>query len=222
MGKIVGRELLARRVSFVVIENSPDVLGGIGSQNILWIQGDATQDSVLEEAGVKHARGLIAVLSSDADNLYLVLSARRMNERLMIVARAGTDGSEQKLLRAGADRVVSPYHIGGMRIAHAMLKPAVVDFLELATQSENLELQMEELTVGKESSLANMMLGDCGIRRDHNAIVVAIKRSNGHMEFNPTADTILRPGDTLIVLAQGEQLKRLEALVGNSNRQSVL
>lgn len=214
MGKIVCKELLARRVPFVVIENNADVLSGLGDEGVLLIQGDSTQDHVLEEAGVVRARGLISVLSSDADNLYVVLSARSMSEKLMIVARSGTDGSEQKLLRAGANKVVSPYHIGGSRIAHAMLKPAVVDFLELATQSENLELQMEELTVGEGSSFARKTLNDCGIRRELNVIIVAIKRREGHMEFNPTADTIMEAGDTLIVLGQGEQLKKLERLMG--------
>lgn len=214
MGKIVCKELLARRVPFVIIENSADVLSGLSDEGVLMIQGDSTQDHVLEEAGVGRAKGLISVLSSDSDNLYVVLSARSMNEKLMIVARSGTDGSEQKLLRAGANKVVSPYHIGGMRIAHAMLKPAVVDFLELATQSENLELQMEELTIGEGSSFAHKTLNDCGIRRELNVIIVAIKRIDGHMEFNPTADTVLKAGDTLIVLGQGEQLKKLEKLMG--------
>lgn len=214
MGKIVCKELLIRHVPFVVIENSTDVLSGLSDESALLIQGDSTQDHVLEEAGVRRAKGLISVLSSDADNLYVVLSARSMNEKLIIVARSGTDGSEQKLLRAGANKVVSPYHIGGTRIAHAMLKPAVVDFLELATQSENLELQMEELTVGEGSSFAHRTLNDCGIRRELNVIIVAIKRIGGHMEFNPTADTFLRAGDTLIVLGQGEQLKKLEKLMG--------
>jgi voltage-gated potassium channel len=134
MGRIICRELKHDNVPFVVIEKKPDVLLE-EQKEILLFEGDATNDDVLKEVGIEKAKGLISVLPTDAENLYVVLSARGLNPNLQIVARAGEEGSEQKLLRAGADRVVSPYHIGGLRIAHTVLKPAVVDFIEFATKS---------------------------------------------------------------------------------------
>ncbi|MGW8273371.1 MAG: potassium channel family protein, partial [Thermodesulfovibrionales bacterium] len=142
MGQIICRELREKKVPFVVIDTEPREMQPL--EGMLFIRGDATKDDVLRAAGIESARGLVSVLSTDAQNLFVVLSARGMNPGLTIVARAGEDGSEQKLIRAGADRVVSPYHIGGLRIAHSVLKPAVVDFIEFATRTGNIELQMEE------------------------------------------------------------------------------
>jgi len=141
MGKIICRELKAKNVPFVAIERNGDFLNN-RLDDFLGISGDATNDDILREAGIERAKGLISVLPNDALNLYVVLSARELNPDLHIVARAGEEGSENKLLRAGADKVVSPYHIGGLRIAHTILRPAVVDFIEFATKTGNLELQM--------------------------------------------------------------------------------
>ena len=149
-------------------------------------------------------------MPTDAENLFVVLSARELNPKLFIVARAGEEGSEQKLLRAGADRVVSPYHIGGLRIAHTVLKPAVVDFIEFATKSGNIDLQMEEITVQNNSKLAGLTLDECGIGRDLGIIVVAIKKASGDMKFNPTFRTAIKAGDTLIALGEIPKLKTLE------------
>jgi voltage-gated potassium channel len=132
-----------------------------------------------------------------------------------IVARAGEEGSEQKLLRAGADRVVSPYYIGGLRIAHTVLKPAVVDFIEFATRSGNIDLQMEEVFVRDGSKIADVTLDECGIGRELGIIIVAIKRSGGEMRFNPTFRTTIKPGDILIALGERTKLKVLEDLAGS-------
>src|SRR5512139_2202097 len=164
MGKIICRELKEKNIPFVVIEKKPEAL--IGGQDVLLVEGDATRDEILKEVQIGRARGLISVLPTDAENLYVVLSARGLNPRLMIVARAGEEGSEQKLVRAGADRVVSPYYIGGLRIAHTVLKPAVVDFIEFATKSGNIDLQMEEITIQEKSGLVGLTLDDSGIGRD--------------------------------------------------------
>jgi voltage-gated potassium channel len=154
------------------------------------------------------------VLASDADNLYVVLSARGLNPKLKIVARASEEGSEQKLLRAGADNVVSPYYIGGLRIAHTVLKPAVVDFIEFATRSGNLELQIEGVKVKPDSHIIGRPLDECGIRKELGIIIVAIKRESGEIEFNPTSTSVIKHGDTLIMLGEKRQLKALEDLVG--------
>jgi voltage-gated potassium channel len=142
----------------------------------------------------------------------VVLSARVLNPELNIVARAGEEGSEEKLLRAGADRVVSPYHIGGLRIAHTLLKPAVVDFIEFATRSGNIDLQMEEISVREGSEISGKTLDECGFGRELGIIIVAIKRSAGEMRFNPTFRTTIKTGDILIALGERMKLKVLEEM----------
>src|SRR5208337_286730 len=161
MGRIICRELNAKGEEFIVIEKNPNKLHE--KENILIMEGDATQDAVLIEAGIERARGLISVLPTDAENLFVVLSARGLNPNLLIVSRAVEEGSEKKLLRAGATKVVSPYHIGGLRMAHTVLKPTVVDFIEFATQSGNIGLQMQEIAVQEGSRLIGMTLEQCGI-----------------------------------------------------------
>ncbi|OGW58050.1 MAG: potassium transporter TrkA [Nitrospirae bacterium RBG_16_43_8] len=208
MGRIICRELREKDIKFVVIEKNPDTFES--GEETLVIKGDATKDENLKEAGIEKAMGLISVLPTDAENLFVVLSARELKPNLFIVARAGEEGSEQKLLRAGADRVVSPYHIGGLRIAHTVLKPAVVDFIEFATKSGNIDLQMEEITVQNNSELAGLTLDECGIGRDLGIIVVAIKKANGDMKFNPTFRSAIKAGDTLIALGEIPKLKILE------------
>jgi voltage-gated potassium channel len=213
MGKIICKEMMQNNASFVVIERTTGILNSI-DKDILVIEGDATQDSVLRTAGVERARALISVLSSDAENLYVVLSARGLNPKLKIVARASEEGVEDKLIRAGADNVISPYHIGGVRIAHTVLKPAVVDFIEFATRSRNIELQIEEINVKEGSHIVGRGLDECGIRKDLGIIIVAIKRAAGDMEFNPTSTSVIKQGDTLIAMGETKQLEALERLVG--------
>lgn len=207
MGKIIGKELKNKGVKFIAIEKTPVLLE---KEDVLILEGDATQDDILKESGIEKAKGLITVLPTDAENLYVVLSAKGLNPDLYIVARAGEEGSEQKLLRAGADRVISPYHIGGLRIAHTVLKPAVVDFIEFATKSGNIDLQMEEISIPEGSGLIGLTLDQCGLGRELGIIIVAIKRATGEMRFNPTFRTTIKLGDTLIVLGEVSKLKTLE------------
>ena len=208
MGKIIAKELKHENLDFIVIEKNGEILDG--KEDALVIQGDATKDELLKKARIEKAKCLISVLPTDAENLYVVLSARGLNPDLLIVARAGEEGSEQKLLRAGADRVVSPYHIGGLRIAHSVLKPAVVDFIEFATKSGNIDLQIEEINIQPGSQLAGFSLDQCGIGRDLGIIVVAIKQQSGEMKFNPTFRSTLEAGDTLIAVGETSKLKILE------------
>jgi len=208
MGKIICKELSEKNQKFVVIEKKTDLMAD--TEDILIIQGDATRDEVLKEVGIDNAKGLISVLPTDAENLFVVLSARGLNPHLLIVARAGEEGSEKKLLRAGADKVVSPYHIGGLRIAHTILKPAVVDFIEFATKSGNIDLQMEEITIQEASELSGLTLDECGIGRELGIIIVAIKKANGDLKFNPTFRSAINAGDTLISLGEISKMKILE------------
>jgi len=213
MGKRICKELKAKPLPFIVIEKNPEFIADLQRDGLMAIEGDATRDEILVQAGIQRARALVSVVGSDTENLYIVLTARGLKKDLYIVARAGEEGSEQKLLRAGANRVSSPYLIGGMQVAQALIRPAVVDFLELATASEHLDLQMEEFTVARGSRFAGRAVCDCGMDGDRGLIVVAVKRSNGHMEFNPGRETLLGEGDKLIVLGQPASLKRLEDII---------
>ncbi|MCX5718694.1 MAG: potassium channel protein [Nitrospirae bacterium] len=208
MGRIICRELKSHNMRFIAIERNPDIFKE--EEDVLIFEGNATKDEVLKKVGIEKAKGLVSVLSTDAENLYVVLSARGMNPDLLIVARAGEEGSEQKLLRAGADRVVSPYHIGGLRMAHTVLKPAVVDFIEFATKSGNIDLQMEEITIQEGSKLVGLTLDECGFGKELGVIIVAIKRTTGEMKFNPTFRSMVKVGDTLIAIGETVKLKILE------------
>ncbi len=208
IGKIIARELQEEGVKFVVIEKDPKNLDE--KEEALLLVGDATRDHTLKGAGIESARGLISVLPNDAENLFVVLSARVLSPNILIVSRAVEEGSEQKLLRAGANKVVSPYHIGGLRMAHTVLKPTVVDFIEFTTRSGNIELQMQEVTVQEGSRLIGMSLESCEVGDDMGAIIVAIKQATGETRFNPTHQSVIKAGDILIVLGEISKLKAFE------------
>jgi voltage-gated potassium channel len=210
MGKIISRELKEEGVEFVAIEKNPNHEGEDGST--LLITGDATRDATLKEAGIESAKGLVSVLPSDAENLYVVLSARGLNPNLLIVVRAMEEGAEEKLLRAGANKVVSPYHIGGLRMAHTILKPTVMDFIEFATRSGNIELQLQEIEVQKNSELSGITLEACGIGRDLGVIIVAIKKPTGVTWFNPTFRSTIGEKDKLIALGEVSKLRVIEEM----------
>jgi voltage-gated potassium channel len=212
MGRIIARELSAKGVSLVVIEKNPVMQFEKG--DILIVDGDATRDDVLMSVGIDRAKGLVSVLPTDAENLYVVLSARGLNPKLFVLARASDEGAEQKMLRAGATRVVSPYLTGGLKIAHTILKPAVMDFIEFATRAGNIEIQMEEVPVQNDSKLVGITLDESGIGRDLGVIVVAIKNKERVMQFNPTSKTIMQEGDTLIALGEVSKLSELEEMAG--------
>jgi voltage-gated potassium channel len=214
MGRLVCQELSRLELPFVVIERNAALLGEFSMPHGLSMAGDATSDEVLKRAGVQRARGLVTVAASDADNLYITMSARFLNDTLQIVARAEEEGAEPKLLRAGASRVVSPYAIGGQRVAQAVLRPNVMDFLELATRSEHLELQIEEVRIEAGSALAGRTLEESRVRRDLGIIIVAIKKPAGNMVFNPAGTAVLASGDLLITLGHRTQLDRLESMAG--------
>jgi voltage-gated potassium channel len=213
IGEIISRQLKDRGVPLVVVDNKPENLGRLEESGYHFIAGDATREEVLLEAGIERARGLVAVVSTDADNVYIVLTARSLRPDLYIVARAEEMGAEKKLRRAGADRVESPYEMGGRKMAHAILRPTVTTFMELAL-TEGVDWSMEEILVGEGSSLAGMALKDSGIRQKLDLILVAIKRADGEMLFNPTLETRILAGDTLIALGLRKNLEALEGCCG--------
>lgn len=212
MGRLVCQEFSSQGLPFVVLDRQEKVFERFRLPHGLPLHGDATLDETLQRAGVGRARALVTVVPSDADNLYITMSARLLNDRMFIVARAEDERSEQKLLRAGASRVVSPYVIGGARVAQAVLRPNVVDFLELATRTEHLELNIEETRLAEGSSLVGNTLDTCRLRHDHRLIVVAIKKGGGKMVFNPPDEMALAAGDTLIMLGRREDLDRVGRL----------
>ncbi|MFO7769408.1 MAG: potassium channel protein [bacterium] len=216
MGRTLARMLEEAGRAVVVIETDEEKLQGAEEEGHLYVRGDATTEESLKAANVGSARGLVTTVASDAENLFITLTAREMNPNLFILARAFDDRSEHKLRRAGADRVVAPTQIGAARMAHAILRPTVLEFMELATHRESLELQMEELTLQGDSPICGMTLKESPIRRRYGLIVIAIKRGDGRMVFNPVSDTELKAGDTLITMGRPENLKELGAVTGTT------
>jgi voltage-gated potassium channel len=212
MGRLVCQELSRQRVPFVVIDHNAELLANFDVSPGIPLHGDATSDELLRHAGIERARALITVMSSDANNLYTTMSARLLNKDLFIVARVEEAGAETKLRRAGANRVVSPYQIGGTRLAQAVLRPTVMDFIELATQTEHFELQIEESQVGPRSPLVGSTLKDSRLRADLRVMIVAVKRASGKMVFNPAPDHPIEAGDTFVAIGRREDLDQLEAL----------
>ncbi len=218
IGEIIARQLRERHVPLVIVENEPEHLKRLEESGLFYIAGDATREEVLQEAGIEQARGLVAVVSSDADNVYIVLTARSLRPDLYIVARAEELGSEKKLLRAGADRVESPYEMGGRKMASAILRPTVTTFMERAL-TEGVDWSMEEVRVGEGSQLAGVALKDSGLRQKLDLILVAIKRADGEMLFNPTLETVIQGGDTLIALGRRQNLEALADCCGEKGSQ---
>ena len=209
MGEIIASEFARQRVPFVVVERNPERLQLAMDRGYLAVEADASNEDALQRVGIARARGLIAAVSTNAENVYAVLSARLLNPSIFIVGRAETDDSRVKLTRAGADRVISPYHLGGLQLAQTALRPAVVDFVHLATSSDNMELALEQVHIADGSSLANRSLIDAGLRQRFGVVVVGIRRADGRMDFNPEPETAMRPGDDLVVLGRVNNLKDL-------------
>ncbi len=210
-------EFKKKNADFVVIERDPMVADRLLQQGNLVLIGDATDEAVLEGANVSTARSLIAAASSDAENVYVALTARGLNPDLYIVSRAYDQAGEKQMRRAGVNKVVSPNLIGSHRMAQAAMSPAVADFIELTTMTESLDLIFEQIRIEPDSILAGKQIKDSGIRAEHNVIIVAITDNKGVMNFNPAGDKELRVGDLLIAIGTPIGLKKL-AEVANYER----
>jgi voltage-gated potassium channel len=211
VGSHLIRSLRAVDGIFLVIESDQRKCEALMDMNVPVLIRDATLEESLVEAGVEHARGLASCLPDDADNVYVVLTARDLNPNIHIVARAAEEQAESKLIRAGANRVVAPTIIGGHRMAMALTKPAVGDFLDSVTAND-LELGFEQLEVDPLSSLVNRKLSESVIRSELNIVIVSIRRNSGELIFNPGGETKIEGGDMLIAIGNEESLGRLNAL----------
>lgn len=214
------RTLLDSAETFIVIERDPQKVARLTDLGVMVLVRDATLEESLREAGVQHARGLAACLPNDADNVYVVLTARDLNPNMHIVARAAEEQAEPKLIRAGANRVVAPTIIGGHRMAVALTKPAVDDFLGSITANK-LELAFEQLEVDGESSLVGRELSETNIRSELDIVVVSIRRGDGQILFNPSGDTKIQNGDLLIAIGNAESLMKLAALARGTMKSNV-
>ena len=211
MGTHICEELKEADVPFVVIENNPDNKEKLDESGFLYDIGDASHDSTLERVGVKRAKGLVAVLPNDAGNVFTTLSAKFLNPKIFVVARAVEDETESKLRKAGADRVVKPYELGGVRMASLLLRPGVADFIEIVAANRNLDLQVEEIVVKKGSNMNQKKLSELPIRTKFNVIVISIQNDEkGTFVYNPQGDTVIDEGNKLIAIGEKKNLELLK------------
>jgi len=213
VGRAAAWELQRAGVPFVIVDRDPERLDGAVRLGMLALNADSTRDQTLLEAGVARARGLIAALTTDADNLFVILSAKTLNARLLVAARAGEEEAEEKLRRAGADVVFTPYSNAGHQLALSLLRPHVVQFLDVATKSIGLEAGIEQVRVRASSEFVSRSLKQLQVRRDLGVIVLAIRKADGRMHFNPPADAVIEADDYLIVMGEHEDLRRLESML---------
>ncbi|MFH1747020.1 MAG: potassium channel protein [Planctomycetota bacterium] len=212
MGYQVADEFRRQKHDLVVVDRSEEAIERARTAGFLTVLGDAGDDETLNQAGIERARGLVTAIDDDAKNVLVVLSARSMNESLFIVSRANVEGTESKLITAGANRVLWPYGISGRRLTHMALRPHVVEFLELVMHDEELELIMEELTVAIGSALEGAAIQASGVRGTTGATIVALRKRTGKMLVAPGPDTVLEAGDILVALGTRVQLEMLHKL----------
>lgn len=215
LGTRIVRDLMARGEAFVVVEVREEMEEGFLAADIPYLIGDATHDESLLQAGVTHARGLVAAMDSDANNVLAVLTARGLNREVIIVARANSERSEGKLLRAGANRVVTPEDIGGHRLALALLRPAVDDlFDQLFSFGLDVQVDIGQILIPEHSPFAGQTVAECDLRRVRSVSILAIRQADTHFVMNPDANRVIAAGETLIVIGPADAVYELEALYG--------
>jgi len=215
VGRSAARELARRPVPFVILDNN-ETKAARYSNDWLVLVGDATKEQALREAHIERARGLVAATTTDATNLYIILTARALNPRLKIIARASEEDAEKHLLTAGADFIVSPYSFAGQRIAQTFLRPHVVSFLDTATTHLGIDLEIGEICVGLDSEFAGKTIETSRLRQERGVIILAIKRESG-MHFNPAPGDRIEPGDFLIAMGEPAQLRQIEQMAASKS-----
>jgi len=219
VGTSVAQELARKPCPFVVIENEAKSVAELDPKWLVMI-GDAASEKTLHDAGIHNALGLVAATTTDATNIYIVLTARSLNPNLKIIARASEERAQKHLKTAGADVVISPYAAAGHRIAQSFLRPKVLDFLDIATaRNGTFEMIIEEIRVTQGSALAHATVGSSGIHHQFGIMILAIRRADGETRFNPVAQDTLRAGDYLIAMGEPAQLAKLEAIASRSAAQ---
>lgn len=211
MGNTVRERLEEEKLPYVVIDSSDEGLTALKEKkDCLYIEGDATDEDVLIQAGIKRAKALAALLATDADNLYLVMTVKMINPSLFVLSKVMDDEAERKIIQIGANKVVSPYKESGLKIAQGLMRPTLVDFIDLIIRRSELSLLMEEIVVKKDATIVNRTLAECDIRRKANVIVVAIKKPGQAIVFNPSPAMDIETGDTLLVLGNNTDLSLFE------------
>ena len=212
MGRYICEELASAKVKFIVIDNEPDKIERLINMSYLYLNGDATSDEVLTTASIQKAKGLVAVLSNDAENVFTTLSAKALNPDLYVVARAVEEETESKLKKAGANRVVKPYEIGGNRMAELLLRPGVIEFIDVVARERSVDLSMEEFLVNEKSELIGKSLAESPIRKELNIIIVSINKQKGGFIYNPKSSTVIEKDDKLIALGEKANLAEMNKL----------
>lgn len=213
IGRVLARYLTERYLNVVIIEKNKSRQAAMDEDGVLYLVGEATDENLLLRAGIKDAKALITAVATDADNVFLTLIAKQLNPSLFIVARAIQNTAKRTLQAAGASKVISPYDLGARRMAHAILRPTVIKFLELAFADDSTDIQVEEIRVRSTSHLLNVALKDSGIRQKLDLIILTIKKADGTMIFNPKADTRIETDDTLVVVGQAKSVIKLEQMM---------
>src|SRR5689334_5931833 len=216
VGRGAASELQHSGVPFVVVDIDPERAERAMTQGMLAVAADSTRDDTLREVGIERARGLVAALATDADNLFVLLSAKGLNPGIYVAARAAEEGAEGKMRRAGADAVFAPYSITGHRLAQSLLRPHVVQFLDFTTKDIGEDITIEQIQVAESSEMVSRTIKDMQLRKEVGVIVMAIRKGDGRMMFNPPAETAVEGGDFLIVMGRPENLRALESLLAGA------
>lgn len=213
MGQQIAKDFTRNGMPFVVVETNPEQIPKLVAEDIPFVEGNASDDKVLIAAGIKYARGLVTVSPSDQDNVFITLTARGLSPKLHIVARSILEENEDKLRRAGANVVLSPYVMGGRRMSSAVIRPHVLEFVDTAMHSENLDLLIEEIEIGPKAEFADKTVRDSGIKEKSGCIILAIK-NGGQFANNPSPDRVLRAGEIMIAMGSPAQLEKLLHMAG--------
>ena len=214
VGSEIADMLYSDKKEFVIIErNEARVQEGI-NRGYLVIHGDGTRDEMLEKAGIHRAESLISAIRDDADNLFIVITARQLNPKMYIVARVNESTTETKMLKAGANKVIRLSHISAQHLAQAVLRPTVLDFIQVSSGVGGLEFEIEELVVSGNSRLVSKSLAEINIQRHVGVIIIGIKRKGGDLIFNPSGQTKIHDGDTLVAMGDLDQLDEMRTIVG--------
>ncbi len=208
IGRVLCQLIKEETNDIVVVEKGESLVDVLEKDKMHYLKGDASDEEILEKAGIKKASFLIAALGTDTANVFLVLTARQLNPDIYIMARASGTDVKNKLMIAGANRVESPYDTGAISMGLKLLRPSVSSFLDIALSRKSEAIQIEELFVPKSSKYTNVVLKDSGIRQDFNLIIISIKKTSGEMLFNPHFETLIEPGDTVIVMGKAPDLKK--------------